>query len=83
VSRVVQTLSPAFDPLLFWDTEPDQLVFIDGIFQTRSYLESLGSGEHSFEIRRNGIKQSFSFTMPARGAYQVDIAKQQLIPLIY
>ena len=81
VSRVNQTLEPNSEVVLFWEALPSELVFIDGVLQTRDYIDNLGLGSYQIDLRSGGEKQSFSVTIGVEGAYRIDFVLGRAVRL--
>ena len=79
VNRVVQTLEPGTGTVLFWDTLPSQLIFIDAVLQTRDYVSDLASGTYLIEVREAGQKEAFEVQIIGEGVYELDLVKKQAV----
>lgn len=81
VSRVEHSLEPIAAMLLFWNVSATELVFIDGVLQTRSYLADIAPGSYTVDVRTVGEKRSFSVTLLLEGVYELDFTLEQAVRL--
>lgn len=81
VSRVDVVMTPLFDTMLFWDSPPDQPVYLDGVRQTSSFVGPLRPGRYIIERRAGLTLTRFEVVIPeAGGVYRVDFEQQALVP---
>ncbi len=81
VSRVNQTLEPLSDVVFFWEAFPSELVFINGVLQTRDYQDNLEPGSYQIDLRSGGEKRSFTVTIAVKGAYRLDFSLSRAVRL--
>ena len=80
VSSVEQTLTPNEGVSLYWDPVPEDLIFINGTLQLRSYMENLAPNLYEVEVRSRGEERSFLIEMPSEGTYYLNLVTQELEP---
>ena len=82
VTRLDTELTPAVDPLLFWDERREVLVFIDGVLQPGAYAVDLKPGLHTIELVGDGATRSYLRAVPSNGVYRLDLLNGELQPLL-
>lgn len=80
VTRVTSRLTPAFEPLVYWDEVREWLVFIDGVLQPTGHAIDLQPGLRSFELRRGSVVNTYLRAVPDNGAYRLDFETGELVP---
>lgn len=81
VTRVDVTLTPVRDPLVFWSEERSTVVRIDGVLQTGGWAEGLEPGLRRIELIRPTERIDVLRAVPDSGAFELDLATGDLIPL--
>ncbi len=81
VTRVTSNLTPALEPLVYWDEERQWLIFIDGILQPGGHAVGLQPGLRNFELRRGSEVYTYLKAVPENGAFRLDLETGELLPL--
>jgi hypothetical protein len=81
VSRLDLQLEPAQEPLLYWAVRREYLVLIDGIIQPGAFARNVAPGPVEVEVRRGRERQTYRLTLPAQGAFELDLATGEMTPL--
>jgi len=82
VSRVDRELTPAADPLVFWDERREVLVYVDGVLQPGAFAEGIKPGLRSFELRGARDSRTYLRAVPEHGAFRLDLQTGELAPLL-
>ena len=80
VSSLEQSLNPLENVSLYWDAEPEDLVFVNGTLQLRDYMQNLPPNLYEIELRREGESRSFLIEIPSRDTYYLDLESEELEP---
>lgn len=80
VTRLETDLTPAVDPLLFWEERRELLVFIDGVLQPGAYAVDLKPGLRTIELVGGGATRSYLRAVPSSGVYRLDLTTGELLP---
>jgi hypothetical protein len=81
VTRIKETLEPAFERMVFWQLSGAGLLTIDGILQSAGYAE-LTPGEHVFTVRQGGQEKETTITIPEQGVFEFDTETLRLEPYL-
>ena len=81
VTRVVVTLKPVSDPLLFWSETRSQQISIDGVVQNGGFAVRLEPGLHTFELRGPNGTTKVLRAVPDHGVFRLDLESGALIPV--
>ncbi|HRN18557.1 MAG: PEGA domain-containing protein [Trueperaceae bacterium] len=82
VSRVDRELTPAADPLVFWEERREVLVYVDGVLQPGAFAEGIKPGLRNFELRGAHTSRTYLRAVPEHGAYRLDLETGELAPLV-
>lgn len=78
VTRLEAKMTPAVDPLVYWDEAREHVILVDGVLQAGGYAEGLTPGRHTFELSRLSDSKSYVLDVPESGVYRLDLTTGQL-----
>ncbi len=81
VSRVDRELTPASDPLVFWEERREVLIYVDGVLQPGAFARGIKPGLRSFELREARESRTYLRAVPEHGVYQLDLSTGDLVPV--
>ncbi len=79
VTRVDRELTPAVDPLVFWEERREVLVYIDGALQPGAYAQGVRPGLRTFELREARESRTYLRAVPEHGVYRLDLVTGELV----
>jgi hypothetical protein len=80
VNRLDVRLAAEREPMIFWQAEAGDRVFLNGLLQREGLARALRPGRLDVEVRRAGEQRSFSILVPLTGAYELNLNSGELQP---